>query len=243
MFDRDALESDKRRQAAAQDKDEQLKTLAQNFNVASYMYDWGYQWTWLGMPIIQLPTDILVAQEILWQARPTLVIETGIAWGGSIVYYASILQLLGEGRVVGIDRVLPDKNRAEIMKYPFSHRINLLQGSSIADDTFEQVRQLVRPDDRVMVLLDSNHTHDHVLAELRLYAPLVTKGQFLVVSDTSVEYLPDQKPRQRPWGPGSNPLTALRAYMAESDRFAVDEYIDSKLLLTYTPHGYLRCVK
>lgn len=243
MFDRKSFERDKRRQAAAQAGDARLKTLAHDFNVASYLYDYGYQWTWLGMPIIQLPSDILTVQEILWETRPTLVIETGVAWGGSIVFYASILQLLGEGRVVGIDSVLPDENRGEILKYPFSHRITLLKGSSVADETFAQVRDMVRPDDRVMVMLDSNHTHDHVLAELRLYAPLVTKGQFLVVSDTHVEYFPDQVPRKRPWGPGSNPFTALQAYMTESDRFAVDEYIDNKLLLTYTPHGYLRCMK
>jgi cephalosporin hydroxylase len=243
MFDRDAFERDKRRQAAAQGQDRKLNALAHDFNVASYKYDWGYQWTWLGMPIIQLPPDILAVQEILWQTRPTLIIETGIAWGGSIVFYASILQLLGEGRVIGIDSVLPENNRREIMKYPFSHRITLLEGSSIADDTVAKVRAMVQPDDRVMVLLDSNHTHDHVLAELQRYAPLVTKDQYLVVSDTCVEYFPDQMPRKRPWGPGSNPLTALRTYMMENNRFAVDEYIDSKLLLTYTPQGYLRCVK
>ncbi len=243
MFNRNAFERDKRRQAAAQGQDAQLKSLAHDLNVASYQYDYGYQWTWLGMPIIQLPPDILAVQEILWEARPTLVIETGVAWGGSIVFYASILQLIGEGRVVGIDSVLPDENRREILKYPFSHRITLLNGSSIADETLAAVRDLVRPDDRVMVMLDSNHTHDHVLAELRRYAPLVSKDQYLVVSDTCVEYFPDQVPRKRPWGPGANPLTALRAYLAETDRFAVDEHIDNKLLLTYTPHGYLRCVK
>lgn len=242
MFDRIAFESDKRRHAAEQGRDSRLKALAQDFNAASYQYDYGYQWTWLGLPIIQLPTDIVAVQEILWETKPTLVIETGVAWGGSIVLYASILQLLNEGRVVGIDRTIPEQNRREIMKYPFSHRISLIEGSSIDEAVVGNVRAMVNPDDRVMVVLDSSHTHEHVLAELRALAPLVTNGQYLIVSDTSVEYLPPQTPRKRPWGPGSNPLTALRAYLAETARFETDQHIDDKLLLTYTPHGYLRCV-
>ncbi len=243
MFDRKAFDKEKLDFAEKQARDEDLQRQALELNVAADKYNYGYQWNWLGMPVIQLPADIVAVQEILWETKPTIVIETGIAWGGSIVYYASILQLLGEGRVIGVDRVLPEKNIREIMKYPFSDRIKLYHGSSTDPEMFEKIKSHIGPDDRVMVLLDSNHTHEHVLDELRLYAPLVSKGQFLVVSDTCVEQFPVQEHRPRPWGPGNNPQTALNQYMGESDRFEVDPYIDKKLLLTFTPHGYLRCVK
>lgn len=243
MFDREQFEKDKRANAASQAADVALRRLALDFLVQSDRHHYGYQWTWLGLPVVQMPQDILVTQEIIWDTKPDLVIETGIAWGGSIVLYASILQLLGKGRVVGIDRVLPDKNRQEIMKYPFSKRITLIEGSSVDSNVVVQVKEQVGADDRVMVLLDSNHTHDHVLEELRLYAPLVTPGQFLVVSDTIVEDIPAQTHRPRPWGPGDNPKTALRAYLSETTCFEEDEYINAKLLLSYSPNGYCRRVR
>ncbi|MGF1610059.1 MAG: cephalosporin hydroxylase family protein [Kiloniellales bacterium] len=243
MFDREQFEKDKRANAASQAADEALCRLALDFLVQSDRHHYGYQWTWLGLPIVQMPQDILVTQEIIWETKPDLMIETGIAWGGSIVLYASILQLIGKGRVIGIDRVLPDKNRQEIMKYPFSDRISLIEGSSVDPDVVRQVKEQVRPGDSVMLLLDSNHTHDHVLEELRLYAPLVTPGQFLVVSDTIVEDIPPQSHRPRPWGPGDNPKTALRAYLDETDCFAEDDYINAKLLLSYSPNGYCRRIR
>jgi len=243
MFDRDEFEKSKRETAAAQMQDEGLKRLALDFVTASDHYGYGYQWTWLGMPIIQFPADIIAVQEIIWETRPDVIIETGIAWGGSVVLYASLLHLIGKGCVVAVDKVLPNKNIENIMKYPFSERISLYEGSSIDPGIAAQVSAHVKDGDKVMVLLDSNHSHDHVLEELRLYAPLVTKGQYLVVSDTVVEDIPQQTHRPRPWGPGNNPKTAMIAYLEETDRFERDSYINDKLLTTYTPDAYLRCKK
>lgn len=243
MFDREAFESEKREQAAAQMRDPDLRKLALDFVVQSDKYSYGYQWTWLGLPIIQLPPDILAVQEIIWENKPDVIIETGIAWGGSIVFYASLLELIGKGKVVGVDRVLPEKNRREIMKYAFSGRITLIEGSSTDPGVVKKVKAEVKPGQSVMLLLDSNHTHEHVLEELRQYGPLVTAGQYLVVSDTVVEDIPLQTHRPRPWGPGNNPRTAMEAYLKEMNRFEEDEYVNKKLLITYTPNGYLRCVE
>jgi len=243
MFDREQFELDKHANAKAQAKDEDLKELALDFIVESDKHGYCYQWTWLDMPIIQMPQDIVATQEIIWKTQPDVIIETGIAWGGSIVFYASLLQLIGKGKVIAVDVALPQKNIDAIMKYPFSDRIHLHKGSSVAPETMDIIKGHIAAGDKVMVLLDSKHTHDHVLNELRLYAPLVTEGQYLIVSDTIVEDIPTQQHRPRPWGPGDNPKTALRQYLTESDRFAEDEYINNKLMLTYSPNGYCVCLK
>lgn len=243
MFDRKSFEESKRKNAAAAREDHALQRQALDFVRDSDKYHYGYQWTWLGMPIIQLPADILVTQEIIWANQPDLIIETGVAWGGSIVLYASLLQLAGKGRVIGIDRVLPDNIRNEINSFPFSHRIELIEGSSVDPQVADLVRNAARPGETVMVLLDSNHTHDHVLEELRLYADLVTPGQYLVVSDTIVEDIPAQSHRPRPWGPGNNPKTALQKFLETDTRFERDEYINDKLLTTFTPDGFLRRIR
>jgi len=243
MFVRAELEESKRSQAQAVANDPALLALARDFLIASDRAGYAYQWTWLGLPIIQSPNDILAVQEIIWENKPDVVIETGIAWGGSIVLYASVLQLLGKGKVVGVDLNLMDHVRAQIMSYPFSDRIHLYAGSSIEPAIFDAVRAHIAPGQSVMLLLDSNHTHEHVLRELQLYAPLVTKGQYLVVSDTIVDDIPAQEHRPRSWGPGNNPKTALKAYLKETDRFEVDSHMNGKTLLTYSPDGYCRCLK
>ena len=242
MFIRDEFEATKKKNAEAQIKDAALRRLALDFVVDSDKYGYGYQWTWLGLPIIQMPQDTLLTAELIWQNKPDVIIETGIAWGGSVVLYASLLQLIGKGKVVAIDLNLMDHVTAQIMGYPFSNRITLVKGSSTASDIVAKVKSAIEPGQSVMVLLDSNHTHEHVLEELRLYAPLITKGQYLVVSDTVVEDIPVQTHRPRPWGPGNNPKTALKAYLAESRRFEVDSYTNAKPLLTYSPDGYCRCI-
>jgi cephalosporin hydroxylase len=243
MFVRDDLERDKRRNAEAQANDRGLKRLALDFLAESDKHGYAYQWTWLGLPIIQLPPDVVATQEIIWQNKPDLIVETGIAWGGSVVFYASLLQLIGKGEVVGIDLNLMEHVAAEIMGYPFSDRIHLYKGSSTDPSIVATVKSHIRPGQSVMVLLDSSHTHAHVLEELQIYAPLVTKGQYLVVSDTVVEDIPAQTHRQRPWGPGNNPKTALREYLRTVTRFEEDRYLNQKLLFTYTPNGFLRCVE
>lgn len=243
MFDRIEFEKDKIEKAKSQSQDDGLKKLALEFIVESDKYDYGYQWTWLGLPIIQMPQDIIAIQEIIWKTKPDVIIETGIAWGGSVVYYASLLDLIGKGKMVAVDTVLPQKNIDAIMKYPFSSRIHLHKGSSTDPETLDFIKGLISGSETVMVILDANHTHDHVLEELRLYAPLVTKGQYLVVFATILEDIPRQKHRVRSWGPGNNPKTALRQYLQETDRFSEDEYVSNKLISTFAINGYLECVK
>lgn len=204
---------------------------------------YSYRFSWLGRPIIQYPQDIVAMQEILWRVRPELVIETGVAHGGSLVLYASLLELIGgPGLVVGIDIEIRPHNRAALAQHPLSRRIHLIEGSSIAPETIAQVQTLAAGRRPVLVVLDSNHTHDHVLTELRLYAPLVTPGSYLVVFDTVVEHLPDLSYADRPWGPGNNPLTAVRQFLRETGDFVVDREIEEKLLITVAPSGYLRRV-
>jgi cephalosporin hydroxylase len=241
--DRQEFEATRRQAAAAMAGDEELTTDALALNVAADRHDWSYQWSWLGVPVIQMPPDIVALQEIIWETRPQLVIETGIARGGSLILSASILELLGEGEVLGIDIDIRPHNRETIEAHPLAHRITMIEGSSLDEVVIEEARRAAAEVERVMVILDSNHTHEHVLAELRAYAPLVTVGQFLVVADTFVEEIPPQEHRPRPWGPGDNPATALRAWLAEAEGFEADPFVNAKLLLSASPGGYLRRVR
>ncbi|HEY4871411.1 MAG TPA: cephalosporin hydroxylase family protein [Candidatus Dormibacteraeota bacterium] len=207
-------------------------------------YRYSYNFSWLGRPIIQFPQDIVAMQEIIWQVQPDLIIETGIAHGGSLIFWSSMLQLLGgDGRVVGIDIEIRPDNREELEKHPLFSRITLVEGSSIEPVIVERVRTLAAGRRRVLVVLDSNHTHDHVLKELQLYSPLVRRGSYLVVFDTIVEDMPDDFAVERPWGKGNNPKTAVREFLKHNDRFEVDAEVEGKLLLSVAPSGYLKCVK
>jgi cephalosporin hydroxylase len=210
--------------------------------IAEYRYS--YNFSWLGRPIIQYPQDMIAMQEIIWQVNPDLIIETGIAHGGSLVFYASMLELLGgQGQALGIDIDIREHNRQAIEQHPMSKRITMMQGSSIDEGLVAGVREFARGKERVLVTLDSNHTHDHVLAELQLYSPLVTKDSYLVVFDTIVEEMPDDFYPDRPWSKGNNPMTAVREFMETTDRFEIDTEITNKLVISAAPDGYLRCVK
>ena len=209
--------------------------------VAPHKYT--YNFTWLGRPVIQFPQDLAALQEIIWSTCPDLIIETGIAHGGSLVFHASILHLLGnEGRVLGVDIDIRDHNRAEIETHPLFERIDMIQGSSIEDDIAARVAETASKAGQVMVMLDSNHTHAHVLRELELYAPLVTRGCYLVVCDTLIEDMPDGSFPDRSWGKGDNPRTALSAFLETTDRFEIDISMDAKLQISVAPGGYLKCV-
>ena len=202
-----------------------------------------YNFSWLGRPIIQFPQDLAALQEIIWDTKPDLIIETGIAHGGSLIFHASMLQLLGnDGRVLGVDIDIRDHNRAEIEVHPMFERIEMIQGSSIDGSTADQVRMIAGGAKRVMVVLDSNHTHAHVERELELYAPLVTKDCYLVVCDTLIEDMPAGSFPDRPWDKGNNPATAVREFLSATDRFEVDATIDAKLQISVAPGGYLKCM-
>jgi cephalosporin hydroxylase len=208
-------------------------------------YRYSYNFSWLGRPIIQYPQDIVAMQELVWAVQPELIIETGIAHGGSLILFASLLELNaacggpGDARVLGIDIDIRQHNREAIEAHPMSRRIDMIQGSSIAPDVLEQVRQLAKGK-RVLVSLDSNHTHDHVLAELQAYAPLVSPGSYCVVFDTVVEDTPDDLQAGRPWGKGNSPKSAVREYLTSHPEFQVDVRMDNKLLISVAPEGYLK---
>lgn len=217
-----------------------------------------YNFQWMGRPIIQTPIDIIAIQELIWHIKPDLIIETGIAHGGSLMLSASMLAMLDmceaieEGatvdpqqskrKVLGIDIEIRAHNREAIEAHPMSSRIEMIQGSSIAPDVIEQVQQIAKGYDRVLVCLDSNHTHKHVLAELEAYAPLTSVGSYCVVFDTIVEDMPADMFPDRPWGPGDNPKTAVWEYLKKHSEFEIDKNIQNKLMITVAPDGYLRRV-
>jgi len=213
---------------------------AQVFNLESNKAQYSYNFSWMGRPIIQYPQDMIAMQEIIWSLKPDIIIETGIAHGGSLIYYASLLELIGKGEVLGIDIDIRQHNKAEIEKHPMFKRIKMIQGSSISKETFEEVNSYAKGKPVVLVCLDSNHTHDHVLQELELYSTLVTKNSYIIVFDTIVEDLPDNYLPGRAWSPGNNPKTAIHEFLKSNKNFQIDKAIDNKLLISVAPDGYLK---
>jgi len=212
----------------------------------SAKHKYTYNFRWLGRPIIQLPQDILAMQELIWSIRPDLIIETGIAHGGSLIFSASMLELSAacggpeNAEVLGVDIDIRAHNREAIEAHPLFKRISMIQGSSIAPEIIAQVRVVAANHARVLVCLDSDHTHDHVLAELEAYAPLTSVGSYCVVYDTIIDDLPADMFPDRPWGPGDNPKTAVREYLKMHPEFEIDKCIPHKLLITVAPDGYLK---
>jgi cephalosporin hydroxylase len=224
--------------------DADLAETSRRFLVDSARYRYTYNFSWMGRPIIQLPADVVALQELVWSIKPGAIVETGIAHGGSLILSASLLHLLnGDGIVVGVDVDIREHNRAAIEAHPLASRIRMIEGSSIDSAIAAQVGELVRERSPVLLILDSNHTHEHVLEELRLYSPLVGAGSSIVVFDTVIEDMPADAFPDRPWSVGNNPKTAVREFLRTNDRFAIDEEIEQKLLITAAPSGYLRCVR
>jgi cephalosporin hydroxylase len=207
-------------------------------------YRWSYNFSWLGRPVIQFPPDLIAIQELIFTVRPDLVIETGIAHGGSLIHSASILELLGgDGRVLGVDIDIRPHNRAAIDAHPMRKRIDMIEGSSVDESVAARITAAAEGKQRVMVILDSMHTHDHVLKELQLYAPLASVGSYCVVLDTIIEDLPGDAYLDRPWGKGNNPKTAVWAFLETDRRFEIDKEFEAKLLLTVAPDGWLKRVR
>lgn len=203
-------------------------------------YRYAYNWTWWGRPVIQLPSDIMAMQMLLMHHRPDLIIETGIAHGGSLILYASLMELVGRGEVVGIDIDIREHNRRAIETHPMCKRISLIQGSSTDPAIADQAAERARQAECVFVCLDSNHTAEHVAAELKLYAPLVTPGAYLVVFDTVIEDMPSEDFPDRPWGPGNSPRTAVKEFLGRHPEFEVDRDLEHRLMFSAAPSGYLR---
>lgn len=220
-----------------------LKSAASSFVLESNKSQYSYNFTWMGRPIIQYPQDMIAMQEIIWDIKPDLIIETGIAHGGSLIYYASILELIGHGQVLGIDIDIRPHNRIEIENHKMFKRIQMIEGSSLSMDIISEVKRISEGKERVLVCLDSNHTHQHVLEELRLYSPFVTVGSYLVVFDTVVENLPNDYLPGRPWGKGDNPMTAVSTFLDNNSSFVIDRAIDNKLLISVAPGGYLKRIR
>jgi len=218
-----------------------LQEAAAQFNIESNKAQYSYNFSWMGRPIIQYPQDMLAMQEIIWEVQPDLIIETGIAHGGSLIYYASLLELIGKGEVLGIDIDIRKHNKEEIEKHPMFKRIHMIEGSAIGDDIIARVKQFAEGKKTILVCLDSNHTHDHVLKELELYSPFVSVNSYIIVFDTIVENLPEGYfAQKRPWGVSNNPMTAVDEFLKKDARFAIDESIDNKLLISVAPRGYLK---
>lgn len=219
-------------------------------------HKWAYNFHWLGRPAIQFPNDAWALQELIWEIKPDLIIETGIAHGGSLIMSASMLALLdmceaiesgnvldpkkSKRKVLGLDIDIRKHNREAIEAHPMSSRIQMIQGSSIAQEVIEQVKAVAKNHQRVLVCLDSNHTHDHVLAELDAYASLTSVGSYCVVMDTAIEDMPKEMFPDRSWGPGNNPKTAVWEYLKTHPEFEIDKSIDHKLLISVAPDGYLK---
>lgn len=221
-----------------------IQELSKDWLRESHYVNYDYHFTWLGRPIIQLPQDMFAMQELIWNIKPDLVIETGIAHGGSLIFYASILELIGEnGKVLGVDIDIREHNRTAIEQHPMFKRIEMIEGSSTDEKLVSKVFNFAKNYQKIIVVLDSNHTHDHVLRELELYSPLVQKGNYLVVFDTLIEDIPDNAFTDKPWGKGNNPKTAVYEFLKTNRRFEIDDDINAKLLLSVAPDGYLKCVK
>jgi cephalosporin hydroxylase len=221
--------------------DQDLQALSRIWVREISRHKYAYNFTWMGRPIIQFPQDMVAMQEIIWATKPDLIIETGVAHGGSLIYYASLMEMMGlGGYVVGVDIDIRAHNRAEIDAHPMRKRIELIQGSSIARDTVAKVAEHVKGKKSVLVVLDSNHTHDHVFEELKLYSPFVTLNNYLVVYDTLVEDMPEDLIKDRPWGKGNNPKTAVWEFLKNTNQFEIDKAIEAKILITVAPDGYLK---
>lgn len=230
-------------------KNVKLQRARQAFHNELVKAKYAYNFFWLGVPIIQEPQDMQALQEIIWEVKPDLIIETGIAHGGSIIFSASMLALLEicerikKGDVLGIDIDIRSHNKKAILAHPMSKKITMLEGSSIDEGIIRKVTEFAKKKKRVLVCLDSNHTHEHVLAELRAYAPLVSVGSYIVVEDTGIEDLPAGTISDRPYGKGNNPKTAVSEFLKENNNFKIDKIIASKLILTGSPDGYLKRIK
>lgn len=240
----------------AMGSDQKLAQTKNTFFNMLCSHKYSYHFDWLGRPIIQFPQDIVAMQELIWEVKPDLIIETGIAHGGSLIFSASLLALLdmceaieankefnpkrSARKVLGIDIDIREHNRVAIEKHPMASRIQMLEGSSISEQTIAQVKKIAHGYSRVLVCLDSNHTHEHVLSELNAYANLTSVGSYCVVFDTVVEDMPKEMFPDRPWGPGDNPKTAVWEFLKSHSEFVIDKDIEHKLQLTVAPDGYLK---
>ena len=244
IYTRTEFEEMKESGAQKMSEDESLCKDALDVFVRADNHSWLYQSSWLGEPALNLPQDLFAIQEVIFKTRPKYIVELGVAWGGGLLFASTLMEVLGGNKVIGVDTFMPDDLKERLLSHgKISERLVLINRSSTDPQTIEQIRSIIGSCREVMVFLDSFHTHEHVLNELRMYSPFVGKGQYIICGDTIVEDMPLQKHRPRPWGPGNNPKTALRQFLSEDNRFQIDSKLDKKLLFTNNPSGYLKCHK
>ena len=244
MYSREEFEEMRLQKAKEMAQDKELSKDAYDVFVRADRYNWIHQTNWLGEPSLQTPQDLILFQEMIYKTKPRYIIELGVAWAGSLLFYASVTQSMDiECDIIGIDVYIPDDLKERIYAHKIAKRITLINASSVEQNTIDKVKEIIGEHRDILVHLDSNHTHEHVLAELNLYSPLIGKGYYLVCGDTVVEQIPEQTHRPRPWGIGNNPKTALDEFLTKNDRFEVDKEIDNKILFSNQPGGYLICVR
>lgn len=227
-------------------QDKQLKRRTDRYMEYLVATNYGKNFTWMGIPIIQFPSDLMVMQEIIWKVKPDYIIETGVAFGGMITFYASILEAIGKGKALGID-IDPRKHNMDLLEvHPLRHRIDIVKGSSTDEKVIDAVKNYISPlipKPVIMACLDSNHTKDHVLQELRLYSPLVSVGSYIVVFDTAIEFVGSPAGSRGEWGRGNSPWTAVQEFMKDNDEFVVDTEVETRALVTAAPGGWLKRIK
>jgi cephalosporin hydroxylase len=245
MLSRSEFEELRIQSAARMAQDKELAKSALDVKVkAGHEYYWVHQSNWFGEPTLQLAQDLMAIQDIIFRTRPDYIIESGVCWGGGLIFYSTLMEALGGKKIIGIDIYIPEDLKERIFSHgKLSDRIELIEGSSVDQTVVDKVKALIPKGSKVLVILDSLHTHDHVLKELQHYSPLVETGQYLICGDTSIEFQPPADLRPRPWGKGNNPKTALDEFMKTNDRFEVDQQLQNKLLFTNCPGGYLKCIK
>ena len=218
-----------------------LQNKALEVLISADKYRWVHQQKWLGEPLLNLPQDMFAIQNIIWETRPDYIIEVGVAWGGALLFEATLLELLGGSKVIGVDIFIPEDLKARLMSQKkLVNLIELIEGESTSDETIEKIKKIIGNSKKTLVILDSYHTHQHVLKELNIYSQFIGGGCYLICGDTIVEKIPEQEHRPRPWGPGNNPATAVAEFLLQNDRFETDLEIDKKLLFSCHPGGYLR---
>lgn len=230
----------------AMNDDVDFRKLSRKWLHKALEHEYCYHFNWLGLPIIQFPADVLIMQEIVWKVQPDLIVDVGIARGGSVIFYSSLIALMGNGgRVIGVDVDIRNENREAICDHPLFKKggIELLEGSSTSDAIIYQIELAAKKSKKVIVVLDSNHTKEHVMAELRRYSTFVSNGSYLVVFDTVIEDIPAKFSEDRPWGPGNNPSSAVDAFLSETDRFERDATYEEKALITAAPRGFLKRIR
>jgi cephalosporin hydroxylase len=239
MFDRCNFDSEKNQNIENANTDIEFQNISNAFLGISNLHNYAYRWEWFGLPIIQMPEDIVALQEIIFETRPNFVIQSGVSWGGSVVFAASLVSIISNGKVFGIDIKFPTDITEKIADLPIRDSVILVEGSSVDSKIFKAVSARIPQGSKTLIILDSLHTHDHVLKELNLWTQLTQPGDYVVVSSTRIEVMPAHPKRKRPWGIGNNPHTALSEFLESNPIFTSDNPYNKKSALTYHPGGYL----